>query len=62
MFSLFSVRCSSFKATPHGINATGEHLQNNIALMGYGGPLMNKGAIILQTVSGGGMYAQRQNL
>ena len=30
---MFDVRCSSFKTTPHGINATCECLQNNLALM-----------------------------
>ncbi len=32
----FDVRCSSLKTSPYGINATCEHLQNNLALMGGG--------------------------
>ena len=31
----FDVRCSSFETSPYGINATCEHLQNNLALMGF---------------------------
>ena len=33
MFDVQSFRRSSFKTTPYGINATCEHLQNNLALM-----------------------------
>ena len=33
MFDVLSVRCSSFKTTPYGINVTFECLQNNLALM-----------------------------
>ena len=35
--SMFDVRRSSFKATPYGINAICDRLQNNLALMGEGG-------------------------
>ena len=31
--SMLDVRCSFFKTTPYGINATCEPLQNNLALM-----------------------------
>ena len=47
---LFDVRCSSFKTTPYGINATCEPLQNNLALMDQQPKAASVGCALFQKV------------
>ncbi len=45
--STLDVRCSSLETIPYGINATCEHLQNNLALMGPRGLVWGPGLFLV---------------